>query len=190
MGGPLPHVMAAKSVALEQALSNEFQKYAQQIVTNSQALANSLITSNINVITNGTENHINLIDVSTLNLTGRQAESVLREAKITLNRNALPFDSNGPWYTSGLRIGTPALTSLGMKEIEMEKIAEIISMVLSETKPTVIKNKELPNKMSLAKYEISTNIITKASKMVDDILSKFPVYPEIDLEFLEKYFKR
>ena len=189
MGGPLPHVMAAKSVALEQALSNDFQEYAQQIVSNSQALANSLISSNINVVTNGTENHINLIDVSSFNLTGRQAESVLREAKITLNRNALPFDSNGPWYTSGLRIGTPALTSLGMKEVEMGKIADIISMVLSETKPAIIESKENPNKVSLAKYEVSTNIITKASEMVDDILSKFPVYPEIDLEFLEKYFK-
>ena len=188
MGGPLPHVMAAKSVALKQALSTEFQEYAQQIVNNSQALANSLISSGLNVVTNGTDNHLNLIDVSPLNLTGRQAESVLREAKITLNRNALPFDSNGPWYTSGLRIGTPALTSLGMKESQMSKIADIISIVLSETSPTIIKNKELTDKKSLAKYEIPANIIAKASQMVNEILNEFPVYPEIDLEFLEKTF--
>ncbi len=112
MGGPLPHVIAAKAVAFREASQPEFKKYAQNIVDNCQALATSCIENGLNVLTGGTDNHLILINVHKNSLTGRQAESALHECHITLNRNSLPRDPNGPWYTSGIRLGTAAVTSL------------------------------------------------------------------------------
>ena len=135
-----------------------------------------------------TDNHLFLIDVTGFGLNGRQAESVLRECGITLNRNALPFDPNGPWYTSGLRIGTAAVTTLGMGEAEMKEIASIICFVLSQTKPTEIKTGEKAGTLSKSKYEIPAEAAKEAKERVQSLLHRFPVYPELDLEALKKRF--
>lgn len=140
IGGPLPHVIAAKAVAFTEANRPEFQNYAKQIVENSKALAEACIAEGMVVATGGTDNHLLLLDVTGFGINGRQAESVLRECGITLNRNALPFDPNGPWYTSGLRIGTPAVTTLGMGKPEMQEIASIIKDVLSAARPQIIES--------------------------------------------------
>ena len=180
MGGPIAQVMAAKCIAFEEALTPSFKEYAHQIVKNASELALALTKEGLTVVTGGTDNHLVLIDVSTLGLTGRQAESVLREAHLTMNRNALPFDKNGPWYTSGLRLGTPALTTLGMKEKEMEKIAKIIATVLKNTKAK--EDPKQPNGLSRAKYIIDELVIDKVKKDVQNLLNKFRLYPELELK--------
>lgn len=151
MGGPLPHVIAAKSISFSQALEPEFETYALQIVKNAKKLAQSLVELGCDVVTKTTENHIVLVNVSNFSLTGRQAESSLRECGVTLNRNALAYDEFGPWYTSGLRLGTPALTTLGFKEKDMEEIAKIIVDVLKNTKATIIEKGSKKGQKSLAK---------------------------------------
>ena len=114
----------------------------KRIVENSVALAKACMDEGIPVATNGTDNHLMLLDVRSFGLNGRQAETALRECGVTLNRNALPFDPNGPWYTSGLRIGTPAVTTLGMGVEEMKEIASIIALVLENTRPAKISKGE------------------------------------------------
>ena len=104
MGGPLPHVIAAKAVAFREAAAPEFKNYAQSIVDNCQTLAAACVKNGLEVLTGGTDNHLLLINVHKIGLTGRQAESSLHECRITLNRNSMPFDPNGPWYTAGLRV--------------------------------------------------------------------------------------
>jgi glycine hydroxymethyltransferase len=183
MGGPLPHVMAAKAVALAEASKPEFRAYAAQIVKNSQALARFCQDEGLDIVTGGTDNHLFLVNVAETGITGRQAESALRECGITLNRNSLPFDPNGPWYTSGLRIGTPAVTTLGMKENDMREIASIIASVVKAVKPAYSEKDKGPSK---AKYEISEEVKTQANQRVIDLLKKFPLYPELDLAWLKK----
>jgi len=129
IGGPLPHVMAAKAVSFAEALEPSFATYAKKIVENSAALAQACLDEGIPVATGGSDNHLMLLDVRSFDLNGRQAESALRECGVTLNRNALPFDPNGPWYTSGLRIGTPAVTTLGMGIKEMKDLPGILFVV-------------------------------------------------------------
>lgn len=181
LGGPLPHVMAAKAIAFREAAQPEFQVYAQKIVENSQALAAACIAEGIEVLTGGTDNHLLLIDVAkTFGLTGRQAESVLRECNFTLNRNALPFDANGPWYTSGLRIGTPATTTLGMGAQEMQEIARIIKLVLANTTAT----KTPSGKQSLTKYVLDAQVKAEAQQRVQALLARYPLYPELGTEVL------
>ena len=122
VGGPLPHVIAAKAVAFTEARRPEFRTYARRIVENARALAEGLASMRVHtVISGGTDNHLVLLDVRPFGITGRQAESAVRECGITLNRNTIPFDPNGPWYTSGLRLGTPAVTTLGMGKEEMRR---------------------------------------------------------------------
>lgn len=183
LGGPLPHVMAAKAVAFVEANRPEFKAYAGKIVENARAMADECVRLGMKVATGGTDNHLFLIDVGNFGLTGRQAESALRQCSITLNRNALPFDPNGPWYTSGLRIGTPAVTTLNMGREEMKEIAAIIRLVLENTKPQVAKGET-----SKAKYEVASKAEAQAKKRVESILSQYPVYPEIDLAFLKRCF--
>jgi len=140
----------------------------------------------LDVLTGGTDNHLLLVNVHKLGITGRQAESALHECHITLNRNSLPFDPNGPWYTSGLRIGTAAATTLGMGVAEMEEIGAIIALVLKATcqAPTE-KN---PAVKSKAKYLIDPAVKTQAHERVKKILDRFPVYPELDLALLKEAF--
>lgn len=184
IGGPLAHVMAAKAIALTEANTPEFKTYAQTIVKNSAYLAQACINKGMKVATGGTDNHLFLIDVTPFGLTGRQAESALRDCGITLNRNSLPYDVNGPWYTSGLRIGTAAVTTLGMKEKEMDTIAEILYTVVSSTKPTTAASGE----QSKAKYTTEEKAASNAKAMVKGLLDRHAVYPNIDLPFLKSSF--
>ena len=188
IGGPLPHVMAAKAIALEEAEKPEFRTYAERIVENARHLAASCIKEGIPVATGGTDNHLMLLDVRPFGLNGRQAESLLRECGITLNRNALPFDPNGPWYTSGLRIGTPALTTLGMGKKEMEEVASIIATVLRNAHPVRLTKGERAGELSKNKAKAPDEVMEEARKRVLDLLGRFVLYPELDLAFLEKEF--
>jgi glycine hydroxymethyltransferase len=182
LGGPLPHAMAAKAVAFREALAPNFRTYARDIVENARALAEECIARGLSVLTGGTDNHMILVNVDkSFGLTGRQAENVLRSCGLTLNRNALPFDRNGPWYTSGLRIGTSAVTTLGMGRGEMREIADIIHMVLAASKPALVNGTP-----SLAKVDIESSVVTRARARIQDILDQFPLYPELDLDILLK----
>jgi len=185
LGGPLPHVMAAKAVAFTEALKPEFATYAQEIVNNSQAFAQACVDLDMPIASGGTDNHLFLVDVQAgFGLTGRQAESVLRDCRITLNRNSLPFDGNGPWYTSGLRLGTPGLTTLGMGTQEMKEIASILQLVLSNTTQSIIATGANQGKPSKAKYDIDPAIKAEAQQRVKSLLDRYPLYPELDLEFM------
>jgi glycine hydroxymethyltransferase len=186
MGGPLPHVIAAKAVAFREAASPEFRNYARRIVDNCKALAGSCMKSGLEVLTGGTDNHLLLVNVYRIGLTGRQAESALHECHITLNRNSLPFDPNGPWYTSGLRIGTAAATSLGMGVEEMAELGSIIAMVLNGTSQA--PGEKDTSKKSRSKYIIDPGVKTEALQRVKKLLDRFPVYPQLDLALLKKAF--
>lgn len=185
LGGPLPHVMAAKAIAFKEANTKEYQDYAHQVVANSKALAKELQALGVPLQTGGTDNHLMLANVyDSYGLTGKQAEAALFQAGVTVNANALPYDKNGAWYTSGLRLGTPALTTLGMKEEQMKDVAEIIDEVLKGTKPGVTKD----GKPAKLKIVLDENVKQSVSKKVQDLLSKFVLYPELDLDFLKKEF--
>ncbi|MDR1788377.1 MAG: glycine hydroxymethyltransferase [Treponema sp.] len=185
MGGPLPHVIAAKGVAFKEAGAPAFRAYAARIVENSRALAAACAKRGLNVLTGGTDNHLFLMDVSGTGITGRQAESSLHECRITANRNALPFDPNGPWYTSGMRIGTAAVTTLGMGAAEMEELAAIISMVLENTSPAPDPRTGAAGK---AKHLVSEGAKAESLERVAALLGRFPVYPELDLGLLKRAF--
>lgn len=179
LGGPLPHVMAAKAMAFKEANAPEFKKYAHQIVANAKALAEEFLTHGVPLTTGGTDNHLLIMNVTKgFGLTGRQAELALREAFMTVNRNSVPFDTNGPWYTSGVRIGTPALTTLGMKEGQMKEIGSWIVKLLKATKPL----KDEHGGMSRAKVEINPSVLEATRKEVAALLKQFPLYPEIIIE--------
>ena len=188
IGGPLPHVMAAKAVAFCEALDDSFKQYANKIVENSKSLAEACLAEGIPVATGGSDNHLMLLDVTSFGLNGRQAESALRECGVTLNRNALPFDPNGPWYTSGLRIGTPAVTTLGMGKDEMKEIASIIALVLKNTRPSKITKGEKAGQSSKAKTVTDPAVIKEAGQRVVALLETFKLYPQLDLEFLQEFF--
>ena len=129
-GGPLMHIIAAKAVAFGEALKPEFKEYAKQIVKNAQTLANELINRGYDIVSGGTDNHVFLVDLTKKNITGKAAENALHAAGITVNKNMVPFDTRSPFVTSGIRIGTPALTTKGMKEDQMKIIARMIDRVL------------------------------------------------------------
>jgi glycine hydroxymethyltransferase len=186
LGGPLPHVMAAKAVAFTEALRPEFAAYSRKIVENARALAEGFVESGLRVISGGTDNHLVLVDVAlALGVTGRQAEEAIRECGITLNRNPIPFDPNGPWYTSGLRFGTPAVTTLGMGPAEMREIAAIVTLVLRNIVPATTKS----GAKDKSKYKLDDAVRGQARARVDDLLKSYPVYPEIDLPFLLESFE-
>jgi glycine hydroxymethyltransferase len=172
LGGPLGHIMAAKAVALTEAARPSFADYARRIVDNAATLADALQQGGATVVTGGTDNHLLLVDARPYGLTGRQAETALREAGITLNRNVIPFDPNGSWYTSGLRLGTPAVTTLGMGADEMREIASIVHTVLEATSA-------VPD--SKAKYELDPSVRDQARSRAGDLLDQFPLYPGIAL---------
>jgi len=184
MGGPLPHVIAAKTIALREAAAPAFADYARRIVENAKALAASCASSGLHVVSGGTDNHLLLIDVSKAGLTGRQAEGLLHDCGITLNRNALPYDPNGPWFTSGLRVGTPAATTLGMGVPEMAELGSIMGAVLGSARSATTKE----GKPSRAKATLGEAERAQAKRRVKAIMERFPVYPELDLEFLKEAF--
>ena len=129
-GGPLMHVIAAKAVAFKEAAAPEFKAYQQQIITNAKALAAGLSRRGFRLVSGGTDNHLMLLDLRETELTGKVAQETLDQARITVNKNAIPFDTRSPFVTSGVRIGTPAVTSRGMKEAEMDQIADLIFRAL------------------------------------------------------------
>lgn len=131
-GGPLMHVIAAKAVAFKEALSPEFKTYQEQVLKNAKALAEGLSSKGINLVSGGTDNHLLLVDVRSRKVTGKEAEHRLDEIGITVNKNAIPFDPESPFITSGIRIGTPATTTRGFKEQEMKEIASLIDVALSD----------------------------------------------------------
>jgi glycine hydroxymethyltransferase len=155
-GGPLMHVIAAKAVALKEALSPEFKEYAQQVVKNAKTLAAELVAKGYKLVSGGTDNHLMLMDFTGTEMTGKVAEAVLEEAGITVNKNAVPFDTRSPFVTSGIRIGTPATTTRGLKEPEMVKVADWIDRAF--------KNAE--NKEELAKIRAE----------VKELCKQFPLY--------------
>lgn len=131
-GGPLMHIIAAKAVAFKEALRPEFTVYQRQIIANAKALANGLLKRGFKLVSGGTDNHLMLMDLRETELTGKLAQEILDHARITVNKNAIPFDTRSPFVTSGIRIGTPAVTSRGMKEPEMDVIADLISRALQK----------------------------------------------------------
>ncbi len=181
LGGPLPHVMAAKAVALNEASQTGFRDYAQAIVDNARALADALMSQDVPVVTGGTDNHLVLVDVRGFGINGRQAEAALRAAGVTLNRNVVPDESNGPWYTSGLRLGTPALTTLGMRADEMREVAGIIGNVLRATSRGVVAHGPNAGKPSQVQFVLDDAIADSARGRVRDLLTQYPLYPQLDL---------
>jgi glycine hydroxymethyltransferase len=177
LGGPLPHVMAAKAVALAEARQPAFADYARQIVTNAAALAEGLLRRGVTLVTGGTDNHLVLVDVSGCGLTGRQAESALVDSGIVTNRNAIPRDPNGAWYTSGIRLGTPALTTRGLGPAEMDDIAALIETVLASTQPAAGPD----GKPSKARYRLDETVAAKVAGQAAEMLTHFPLYPQVAL---------
>ncbi|MGN6608430.1 MAG: glycine hydroxymethyltransferase [Jatrophihabitans sp.] len=177
LGGPMGHVMAAKAVAIAEARQPSFQTYARNVADNAVALAEGLMRRGAKIVTDGTENHLVLIDVTSFGLTGRQAESALLDSGIVTNRNAIPNDPNGAWYTSGVRIGTPALTSRGFDTDDFDRVAELIVDVLSATEPAST-SAGAPSK---AKYVLADGVVDKTHAAANELLEANPLYPGIDL---------
>lgn len=158
-GGPLEHVIAAKAVAFGETLSDDFTTYAKQVITNAQAMAKAFVSRGYDLISNGTDNHLMLIDLRNKNLTGKKAQETLDKAHITLNKNAVPFDDKSPFVTSGIRIGVPAITTRGMKENDMETVVAMIDKVL----------------MNIDDEKTIIDIKTEVRKF----MQQFPLYPEL-----------
>jgi glycine hydroxymethyltransferase len=158
-GGPLMHVIASKAVALGEALDPSFKTYAENVVKNAKVLADTLIEEGLNIVSGGTDNHLMLVDTRNLDITGKDAEKVLDSIGITVNKNAIPFDPTSPFVTSGIRIGTPAVTSRGMDEQAMVKIAKIIAMTLKQPKDEAT--------------------LEKAGRLVAELTDLYPLYAEM-----------
>ena len=174
LGGPLPHVMAAKAIAFAEARQPSFADYAAAVSANAQALADGLLRRGTRLVTGGTSNHIVLMDVAaSFGLTGRQAEAALLDAGVVTNRNSVPRDTNGAWYTSGVRLGTPALTTLGFGTGEMDEVADIITAALRATEPAATAAK--------AKYTLDDRVAAQSRARCADLLGRHPLYPGIQL---------
>ncbi len=154
-GGPLMHVIAAKAVAFKEALTPEFKVYQQQILRNAAMLAKTLIARGFRIVSGGTDNHLMLVDLRSKGLTGKEAEHILDEVGITANKNTIPFEPLSPFVTSGIRLGSPALTTRGFKEEDMKEVAEIIALVLSNPEDTAAKKQAMKRVAALcAKYPL------------------------------------
>ena len=153
-GGPLEHIIAAKAIALKEAMGDDFKKYAEQVVSNAKELAKTLLGRGINLVSGGTDNHLMLLDLSDKEMTGKELEALLDRAHITVNKNAIPFDTRSPFITSGIRIGTPAVTTRGMKEAEMVVIGNAIADIIYE----------------------GESALEKVSKTIGELCERFPLY--------------
>jgi glycine hydroxymethyltransferase len=156
-GGPLEHIIAAKAVALKEALDPSFTIYCRQVVANASALASALARYGFDIVSGGTDTHLMLVDLRSRQLTGKVAEKALDLAGITVNKNTVPKETQSPFVTSGIRIGTPAVTTRGMKEPEMERIADLINTVLSAAEDTALAG--------------------RVRDEVRELTSRFPLYP-------------
>ncbi len=158
-GGPLMHVIAGKAVAFGEALRPEFETYARQVIANAQALARKLVALGYDIISRGTDNHLMLVDLRSKNVTGKDAQDALDVSGITVNKNAVPFDDKSPLITSGIRIGTPALTTRGMKEADMEYIGDLINEVI----------------VNAGRKDVYASV----AKKVEQLCLRYPLYPEL-----------
>ncbi|QWC84963.1 glycine hydroxymethyltransferase [Nocardioidaceae bacterium] len=177
LGGPLSHVMAAKAVAFAEAKTPEFRTYAQAVADNAQSLAEGLSSRGANLVTGGTDNHLVLLDVTSFGLTGRQAEQALLEAGVVTNRNSVPNDPNGAWYTSGIRFGTPALTTRGFGHDEFDRVADLVVDVLSGTTAGTTKD----GRTSKASYVLGDGVSDRSHGAIEEMLDAHPLYPGLDL---------
>jgi glycine hydroxymethyltransferase len=177
LGGPLSHVMAAKAVAFAEARQPGFADYAQRVADNAKSLADGFLSRGADLVTGGTDNHLVLLDVTSFGLTGRQAESALLDAGIVTNRNSVPADPNGAWYTSGIRFGTPALTTRGFGHDEFDRVAELVVDVLSATSPSST-SAGAPSK---AKYTLADGAADRTRAASAELLDKHPLYPGLEL---------
>ncbi len=175
LGGPLSNVMAAKAVAFSEAQQPEFKTYAQQVADNAVALAEGIGKRGGRIVTGGTENHLVLVDVQPFGLTGRQAETALEDAGVIVNRNSIPNDVNGAWYTSGIRLGTPALTTVGMTTSDMDEVADIICGVLSQVEPTTTKS----GAASKANFTLDDGVRESHRARAAELLAANPLYPTL-----------
>ncbi len=164
-GGPLMHIIAAKAVCFKEALSPEFKAYQQQVAANAKLLAETLISKGIDLVSGGTDNHLMLVDLRKLGLTGKDAANVLDECRITVNKNGVPNDPQSPFVTSGIRIGTPAITTRGFKQAEILRLADLIASILHE--------------MAANNSQITAETKTKVLKEVSSLNTAHPLYPEL-----------
>ncbi len=162
-GGPLEHIIAAKAVCFKLAMEDEFKEYQKQVIKNAKVLANELSNNGLRIVSGGTDNHLMLVDVTPLNITGKDSENALDIAGITVNKNTIPFDQNPPFVCSGIRVGTPSITTRGMKEDEMKVIAELIFEAL--------------------KNHNNEEVLRSIKSKVIELTSSFPIYKDI----IEKY---
>jgi glycine hydroxymethyltransferase len=158
-GGPLEHVIAAKAVAFGELLSDDYTQYAKQVKSNAQAMAKAFVAKDYHIISNGTDNHLMLIDLRNKNITGKKAQETLDRAHITLNKNAVPFDDKSPFVTSGIRVGVPAITTRGMMEEHMQTVVDLIDRVLMNID--------------------DANVVSSVAKDVHSFMEQFPLYPEL-----------
>ena len=159
-GGPLEHVIAAKAIAFGEILTDDFTAYAKQVVVNAQAMAKAFVDKGYNLISDGTDNHLMLIDLRNKNLTGKKAQETLDRAHITLNKNAVPFDDKSPFVTSGIRVGVPSITTRGMKEEHMQNVVDLVDKVLMNAD--------------------DEKVVTSVAAEVKELMQQFPLYPELD----------
>ncbi|MBK6938071.1 MAG: serine hydroxymethyltransferase [Chitinophagaceae bacterium] len=158
-GGPLEHIIAAKAVSFGEILEEDFKKYGKQVIANAQAMAKAFVAKNYHLISDGTDNHLMLIDLRNKNLTGKKAQETLDKAHITLNKNAVPFDDKSPFVTSGIRVGVPAVTTRGLREVDMVTIVDLIDKVLTSAD--------------------DEGVIASVKNDVKELMIKFPLYPEL-----------
>ena len=158
-GGPLEHVIAAKGISFGEILTDEFTDYAKQIQVNAQAMAKAFNAKGYDLISNGTDNHLMLIDLRNKNITGKKAQETLDQASITLNKNAVPFDDKSPFVTSGIRVGVAAVTTRGMKENDMQTVVDLVDKVLTN----------LDNEKTVGSVK----------NEVKELMKAFPLYPEL-----------
>lgn len=178
LGGPLANMMSAKAIAFAEAQQPTFQQYAHDVVANAHSLAEGLVKRGATLVTGGTDNHIVLLDVNTsFGLTGRQAESALIDAGIVTNRNSIPADPNGAWYASGIRLGSPALTSRGFNTDDFDRVAALICEVLEGTQAATTPK----GTISKAKYLIADGLAARVHAETDELLAANPLYPGLDL---------
>jgi len=158
-GGPLVHIIAAKAVAFGEALQSDFKAYQQQVITNAKVLSETIANAGLRIVSGGTDNHLMLVDVfmDGKGITGKVAEKALDDVHITVNKNTIPFDTNKPFVASGIRLGTPALTTRGMKEDEMRLIGEMIASIIHEPESEAVK--------------------LRVKQGVAEITARFPMYP-------------
>ncbi|MCK4983165.1 MAG: serine hydroxymethyltransferase, partial [Victivallaceae bacterium] len=160
-GGPLMHVIAGKAVAFKEALSDDFKEYQKQVVVNAKAIADAMASLGFRIVSGGTDNHLLMVDLRSKNITGKDASALLDEVHITVNKNLIPFDPESPTVTNGIRIGTPALTTRGMKEVKMKKVAEYIDQAIT--------------------HRDDKQVLEKVKQGVLELTESFPIYSGLEM---------